>query len=124
MSRNNRPSATDALANERTFLAYLRTALSFIAFGFVIARFSLFTREISVVAHITVPSEHASTIFGTAMAIAGILIGLYGASRYVATNLRLTHGETLPMPAWAAVAGGLVVAGIGVVVAIDLFAFR
>jgi len=29
--------ATDALANERTYLAYVRTALAFIAFGFVIA---------------------------------------------------------------------------------------
>ena len=37
--------ATDTLANERTYLAYVRTALAFIAFGFVIARFSLFARE-------------------------------------------------------------------------------
>ena len=37
--------ANDTLANERTYLAYVRTALAFIAFGFVIARFSLFARE-------------------------------------------------------------------------------
>ncbi|MGF1574348.1 MAG: YidH family protein [Cyanophyceae cyanobacterium] len=32
-------------ANERTFLAWLRTALSLIGFGFAIARFSLFLRQ-------------------------------------------------------------------------------
>jgi uncharacterized membrane protein YidH (DUF202 family) len=45
--------ATDALANERTYLAYVRTALAFIGFGFVIARFSLFTREFAAFAHTT-----------------------------------------------------------------------
>ena len=43
--------ATDTLANERTFLAYVRTALAFIAFGFVIARFSLFAREFAMLVH-------------------------------------------------------------------------
>lgn len=36
----------DHQANERTFLAWLRTALALIAFGFAIARFGLFTRQI------------------------------------------------------------------------------
>ncbi len=112
------------LANERTFLAYLRTALSFIAFGFVIARFSLFSREISVVAHITLPNAHAATGFGTAMALAGIPVGLYGSFRYAATDTAIRNDQLQAMPSWAAVVGGIVVAGIGVVVATDLFAFR
>jgi putative membrane protein len=115
---------TDVLANERTFLAYLRTALSFIAFGFVIARFSLFAREMSIVAHLAVPARHASTEFGTAMAAAGIAIGLYGAYRYVAVNAALSQGQTRALAPAAAIAGSVVVAIIGVVVAIDLFAFR
>src|SRR5450755_4081447 len=32
---------TDHLANERTFLAYVRTSLSLLAFGFVIANFAV-----------------------------------------------------------------------------------
>lgn len=115
---------TDYLANERTFLAYLRTALSFVAFGFVIARFSLFAREISVVAHIAVPNKHASTIFGTAMALAGIVVAMYGSYRYVATHGAIRRGEVEAMPPWSAVAGGAIVAIIGIVVAVDLFAFR
>ncbi len=33
-------------ANERTFLAWLRTSISLIGFGFAIARFSLFLRQL------------------------------------------------------------------------------
>lgn len=114
----------DYLANERTFLAYLRTALSFVAFGFVIARFSLFVREISVVAHITFPTRHASTTFGTAMAAAGILIGIYGTTRYLQTDRAIRTDSPEPMPSWAAIAGGVAVAAIGLVVAASLFEFR
>jgi putative membrane protein len=115
---------TDVLANERTFLAYIRTALSFIAFGFVIARFSLFAREMSIVAHVAVPGHYASTEFGTAMAAAGIVIGIYGAYRYITTNAALIQGETRALAPAAAIAGSAVAAIIGIIVAIDLFAFR
>lgn len=114
----------DYLANERTFLAYVRTALSFIAFGFVIARFSLFTREISAIAHLRVPSTHASAEFGVGMAMAGIVIGAYGAARYASTNAAIQQNAERPMPVWAAFAGGAVIAAIGIVVAIALFEVR
>ena len=115
---------TDALANERTFLAYLRTALSFVAFGFVIARFSLFQREISVVTHVAVPNRHVSTTFGMAMALMGIVVGLYGGYRYAATDAALRRNRTEAMPPSAAIAGSLAVAAIGLIVAINLFSFR
>lgn len=37
---------TDYLANERTFLAWVRTAVTIIALGFVIVKFGLLTREL------------------------------------------------------------------------------
>lgn len=37
---------TDHLANERTFLAWVRTGLSVMAFGFVVERFGLLLREL------------------------------------------------------------------------------
>jgi putative membrane protein len=115
--------ATDTLANERTFLAYIRTALSFVAFGFVIARFSLFTREISIIAHMSVPGQ-ASTIFGVAVATTGIIVGLYGAYRYVAADRGLHRGVVVAMPEWVAVLCGLAVGAIGIVVAVELLALR
>jgi putative membrane protein len=114
----------DYLANERTYLAYLRTALAFIAFGFVIARFSLFAREISVVAHIKIATTHASTAFGAAMAAAGILAGLYGSFRYTTTHAAIRANNSTPMPPWAAVAGGILVGAVGVVVALAIFEVR
>ena len=78
---NSGARATDVLANERTFLAYLRTSLSFIAFGFVIARFALFTREIAVVLHTLQGAQRLSSGFGTAIALFGALIAAYGGPR-------------------------------------------
>src|SRR5689334_25235844 len=74
--------ATDVLANERTFLAYVRTALAFIAFGFVVARFGIFVEQLSLVAHIRIPGPHYSTALAVLMAVVGVLIGALGGWRY------------------------------------------
>ena len=37
------------LANERTFLAWVRTSIAIIAFGFVIEKFSLFMKQMSFI---------------------------------------------------------------------------
>lgn len=116
--------ATDTLANERTFLAYVRTALAFIGFGFVIARFALFQREVSLVAHISIGGSGASTAFGTIMAIAGIFTGAYGSLRYALTDRALRRDQISSMPAWVAVTGGVVIAVVGLIVAINLYRTR
>jgi putative membrane protein len=118
---NSAPRATDTLANERTFLAYVRTALAFIGFGFVVARFALFEREVTLVAHISIAGTGASTAFGTIMALAGILTGVYGSLRYTLTDRALRRDKVSAMPAWVAVAGGIVIAVVGLIVAINLF---
>jgi putative membrane protein len=49
--RAEAPNRTrDHLANERTFLAWIRTALALIGLGFVLARMGLFLRQIAAVA--------------------------------------------------------------------------
>ncbi len=116
--------ATDVLANERTLLAYLRTSLAFVAFGFVVARFALFARELTLVTHVAFPHTRASTPFGIATALSGAAIGVYGAFRYISTDAALRRGRTSAMPPWAAGVGGAVTAAIGILVAIDLSAFR
>ena len=40
---------TDHLANERTFLAWMRTSIGIMAFGFVVVKFSLFIKQISLI---------------------------------------------------------------------------
>lgn len=120
----NQQRATDSLANERTFLAYTRTALAFIAFGFVIARFSLFTREVAVVAHIRETSPAISTAFGTVMALAGVACAAYGAFRYIASARALRAGKDATMPDAAAALIAGIIAIIGLIVTWTLFTFR
>jgi putative membrane protein len=60
-------------AAERTLLAWLRTGLTVMAFGFVIARFGLFLRLVAVQAPDLAPhaSAGASTLFGIALVVVG-----------------------------------------------------
>jgi putative membrane protein len=108
--------ATDVLANERTFLAYLRTALSFIAFGFVIARFSLFTREIAGVAHVAVVSSGFSNAFGIAVSLFGTALAAFGSYRYVAADRAIFADRVAPLPVTPAIVIAGVVGAIGIAV--------
>jgi putative membrane protein len=66
---------TDHLANERTFLAWTRTALSIIAFGFVVERFGLLLRELGLKVSTSSPSNsHYSTIIGITLTLLGTLV--------------------------------------------------
>jgi putative membrane protein len=40
---------TDHMANERTFLAWIRTAIGIMALGFVVEKFNLFVKQISLI---------------------------------------------------------------------------
>lgn len=62
-------------ASERTLLAWVRTGLTIIAIGFVIARFGLFVRLLSLQLHLT-PISGSSSL----SAILGILFVLVGAA--------------------------------------------
>ncbi len=115
---------TDVTANERTYLAYVRTALAFVAFGFVIARFSLFTREFANLMHAQDGNAGISTAFGTAMAIFGVVVAVLGSWRYAATDRGLRSGRVAGLSTLAAHALSLVVAAIGAVVAFELLAYR
>jgi len=121
---SSQPRATDTPANERTFLAYARTALAFIAFGFVIARFALFTREIAVFAHFKKTAPEISIGFGTAMALTGVACAFYGAYRYVATARALRAGKNKTTPDTSAVTIAAAIGIIGFVVMWVLLAVR
>src|SRR5580698_5178141 len=49
MVENKINTITEHLANERTFLAWVRTSIGIMAFGFVVVKFSLFVKEIAIV---------------------------------------------------------------------------
>lgn len=116
--------ATDTLANERTYLAYIRTALAFIAFGFVIARFSLFAREFTALVHRPNPEPGLSTTFGTAMAMFGIVVALLGAWRYARTDRGLREGRISTLSGLTGYLISLFVVAVGAVVAFALISYR
>ena len=112
--------ANDTLANERTYLAYVRTALAFIGFGFVIARFSLFEREFEAISHVAVQTPNISTPFGTAMAVFGVMIAILGAWRYSATDRGLRRGRVVTFSPVLGYSIATLIATIGMVVAFAL----
>lgn len=62
-----RPNLREHLANERTFLAWVRTSIAVIAFGFVLDRFSLYV-------HYLDPSADArANVAGTSLVGAGLM---------------------------------------------------
>lgn len=70
---------TDHLANERTFLAWIRTSIALMGFGFVIVKFAVFVREmIQMVDSNTRNYTRESVIIGIFMVVLGALAAVFG----------------------------------------------
>jgi putative membrane protein len=82
------------LAVERTFLAWIRTGVSLMGFGFVIARFGLFLRELALEKS-AVKDSHAglSLPVGISLIAIGIIVAIVAAVRYHRRILALDRGE-------------------------------
>lgn len=76
--------AQDHLANERTFLAWIRTSVAVMAFGFVVVRFSLFLTQLSMLLNKEALDDHKeySAIAGNILVAGGMLTTLLGYIRY------------------------------------------
>jgi inner membrane protein YidH len=83
----NRPR--DHLANERTFLAWVRTGVATIIFGFAIGRFSIALREVLEVQGHASPKLGVTAWFGMISIVGGVLLILAGLSRYRKTRAQL-----------------------------------
>lgn len=80
----------DHAANERTYLAWIRTAIALMGFGFVIEKFDLFLRYLGrAVPAAAVPrGTHVAEGAGLAMMAIGLAIVLFSTWAFV-RNLRL-----------------------------------
>lgn len=92
-------SATDRLANERTFLAWVRTALGVVAFGFVIVKFSLFVTGIRLLNadYAGVPGgkhfrQDLADFTGITMIVLGCLMLILGYIRFRRSEKNLMKG--------------------------------
>ena len=84
------------LAAERTLLAWVRTGLAMMGFGFVVARFGLFLRELAAVRpgeH--QPPGHVSLWLGTTLVLVGVAATAYAAADHRSVMRRLDAGLPL-----------------------------
>ncbi len=85
------------LANERTLLAWVRTAIAFIGLGFVIARFGLFLRQLAFERQAPVPADTAlSGLLGIGLVLAGVAITVLSAVRFVRARAQIEAGRFEP----------------------------
>jgi len=89
----------DHAANERTLLAWIRTGVALMGFGFAIARFGLFLREIAQVGQVRVSDGRGvgSAWFGVVLVVLGLMTNIAGTTRYASVRRALDEG-TSPVP--------------------------
>ena len=93
---SNPNRARDHLANERTFLAWVRTGVATIVFGFAIGRFSIALREFMKVQGYKSVTPGFTTWLGIISAVGGVLLILAGLHRYRKTKLQLDSNSFQP----------------------------
>jgi putative membrane protein len=116
----------DYLAAERTLLAWIRTGLALMGFGFVVARFGLFLRELQAAEH--APSAQANGLslwFGTALIAVGVLVNIFSGWQHARLVRELDRRESVhSRPAAPAVAIALFLAVVGLAMTIYLISIR
>ncbi len=106
---------TDYLANERTFLAWVRTAVTIMAFGFVVARFGLLLRELSGSSTGSAPTAPISEATGVLLVLAGSVVLALAFARFLRSrdDLQSNRFESRVGLEWA-LTSLLVAVGAGV----------
>jgi putative membrane protein len=114
-----KPDARTYFAAERTLLAWIRTGLSMMGFGFVVARFGLFLREMEAIPG-KPPMAHTgfSLWIGTLLVLMGVMVNLVAAYTHVVNLNRLQRGEVLRFSPWSlGLFAGILLAVIGLLMA-------
>jgi len=116
MDETKRNSSLTAahLANERTFLAWQRTAIAMMGFGIVIAKLK---RTVLIES-----SPYAGAVnewhLGSFLVLGGLLSAVFAATRYFQTQKHIESGEYAPNNM-----GIIISAGVCVIVAVIMLVF-
>jgi putative membrane protein len=123
---NDAPLETVRLhqANERTLLAWIRTAIAIMAFGFAIARFGVFLRQVAVLnpAILRGASRLESTWVGAALVVTGVFASVLATVNYTRVRRAIEAGRLgAPSPV---LAYGLGVTAVVVGIAMTVLLLR
>src|ERR1700752_398799 len=92
----NSNRARDHLANERTFLAWVRTGAAIVVFGFAIGRFSIAIRQLTALQGHGGRTAGISVWMGSGTIVAGLLLVIGGLIRYRKNRADLDAGTFEP----------------------------
>jgi putative membrane protein len=110
-------------AAERTVLAWIRTGLALMGFGFVVARFGLFLREIAAAGHVVAHQRSTSWSLwiGTGLIALGVIVSLAAASEYYRFARLTKRGFSyVPRTTILAIVVAFILALLGIAMAIYL----
>src|SRR5689334_20061727 len=109
-------------ANERTMLAWIRTGIALMAFGFAIARFGVFLRQVASVGPLAVRPPHGvgSAWVGAGLVALGMLANLLATIRYTRIRLAIERGEVGAPSATMVIVFGAMATVIGLVMTVLL----
>ena len=95
---NTNEKSREHLANERTFLAWIRTSIALMAFGLVIIKFALFLKQISRMLEGKLISsvQGDSWLIGVVMIALGIILAILAFLQYEKVKKQLNLNSFLP----------------------------
>src|SRR5579864_1392930 len=102
----------DHLANERTFLAWMRTSITIVALGFVVAKFGILLREVGG-SHVHALTARVGAVVGVALVIGGIVLAGLATAKFLRTRRDIERAIVSFSPALdIALAVAIALAGI------------
>ena len=110
-------------AIERTLLAWVRTGLALMGFGFVVARFGFFLHEIEAVRQNAMPkaSTGLSLWIGTALILLGVLVNLLVSAEHLRLMRQIQSVPPYGVRSWLLGIGvSFILAVLGIAMAVYL----
>jgi uncharacterized membrane protein YidH (DUF202 family) len=86
------------MANERTFLAWIRTSIAVMAFGFVVEKFSLFVKQMAFYLgkESSPPAPGYSSMIGVILVGVGVAMGVLSFIRYKGVERQIEEDSYQP----------------------------
>jgi putative membrane protein len=114
------------LANQRTFLSWVRTSIALIGLGFAIERFSVFLQQFRLIVDpdttgntSSATAQEYSALVGIFMIVVGTSLIVYALKNYLDSNKTIKSGGYMPKNAIVYTASAAII-GLGIIMIIFL----